>query len=56
MNRNILILFIFIPVGKLFAQELTSDGGIYIEKPDYSSTEKHRYSRDNISYKLKMLH
>jgi hypothetical protein len=38
MNRNILILLIFIPVGKLFAQELISDGGIYIEKPDYSST------------------
>jgi hypothetical protein len=53
MRRNTLILLILTPVGKLFAQELISDGGIYVEKPDYSSTEKHRYSRDNISYKLK---
>lgn len=28
------------------------DDGIYIEKPDHSGKEKHRYSHDNISYKL----
>ncbi|SFD49806.1 hypothetical protein SAMN05518672_102185 [Chitinophaga sp. CF118] len=54
LKRNITILLILISGVKLFAQKLILDGGIYVEKPDYSSTEKHRYSNDNISYKRKM--
>src|SRR5262245_18206935 len=47
-----LVLLTLIVSGRLFAQELMLDDGIYIEKPDYATREKHRYSRDNISYKL----
>jgi len=52
MKIVLLILLVFVLNGNLFAQELALDEGIYIEKPDYTSKEKHRYSHDNISYKL----
>lgn len=47
-----LILLIVLLSQNLPAQELVLDDGIYVEKPDYTNKEKHRYSRDNISYKL----
>jgi len=52
MKTVILIVLVFVFYGDLFAQELILDDGIYIEKPDHTNKEKHRYSRDNISYKL----
>ncbi len=36
------------------AQELELDDGIYCEKPNPKDTTKHKYTKDNISYKLNM--
>jgi len=52
MKTISLILLIVITNQKILAQELTFDDGIYVEKPVHSGNEKHRYSHDNISYKL----
>ena len=48
---SLLILQIF-TVGLLSAQDLILDDGIYAEKPLLRDTTKHKYSLDNISYKL----
>ena len=50
-----LILSIVLISQNLMAQELVLDDGIYVEKPDYTNKEKHRYSHDNISYKQALL-
>ncbi len=52
MKKILFIHIILIFVGQLFSQELLFDDGIYIEKPNNLDTSSHRYSRDNISYKL----
>lgn len=36
----------------LYCQELIFEDGIYIEKPNVIDTNRHKYSLDNISYKL----
>ncbi len=41
-----------VTVGLLNAQDFDFDDGIYFEKPRYRDTTKHKYSLDNISYKL----
>jgi hypothetical protein len=42
----------FILSYNLFSQELIFEDGIYIEKPNSIDTNRHKYSLDNISYKL----
>lgn len=48
---NLLVLHL-LSAGLLKAQELILNDGIYYEKPIFRDTTKHKYSLDNISYKL----
>ena len=48
---NFLLLQMLL-LGSFNAQEFDFDDGIYYEKPLYRDTSKHKYSKDNISYKV----
>ena len=52
MKKILFIHIILIFAGQLFSQELLFDDGIYYEKPNNLDTSIHKYSSDNISYKL----
>jgi len=50
---RILFVFIFsIIIIKSFSQELYFDDGLFLEKARYKDTTKHKYTLDNITYKL----
>lgn len=51
MKQTLIILFVFVGLFS-FAQELELDDGIYSEKVIKNDADKHRYTNDNISYKL----
>jgi hypothetical protein len=52
MKRCFLLILKVFFTGLLPGQELLLDDGIYLEKPSLKDTTKHKYSRDNISYKI----
>jgi len=53
LKSYFLITFILF-AGKFICQELELNDGIYIEQATPKDTTKHKYSKDNISYKLNM--
>lgn len=52
MKKYILLTFQLLLAGLLSAQELEMEDGIYFEKPLYRDSTDHKYSLDNISYKV----
>ncbi|MBA3665814.1 MAG: hypothetical protein H0W61_16655 [Bacteroidetes bacterium] len=52
MKYLLLSLLPFICTGTLSSQELILDDGIYCEKPLPKDTATHKYTKDNLSYKL----
>jgi hypothetical protein len=55
MLKKIFIIIYVISCKQVVSQNLNLENGIYCEKPNYSDTIKHKYSWDNITYKINMV-